>query len=215
MRAYTDELSFAVAMLTPENVAQVRRDGRLLVARLETARSLERCAAFEEQMPRDLESLHALLDAASVAANAIRHAAVPDAMNEIGTQMRELDAATARARETTELAIRRLGAAKSALAPDPEECARMDRAATARSRMREEMDRFRAALPELAHRHAGRWVVFLDGRVRSTHDDAVSAYAAAVADLGPTAGFVVAPASHEAPVRLSRGAARIVRRRAG
>ncbi len=53
--------------------------------------------------------------------------------------------------------------------------------------------RFEAALPRLMRRHRGRWVVFLDGEVKSAHDNEESALAAGIERFGADAAFIVAP----------------------
>ena len=56
----------------------------------------------------------------------------------------------------------------------------------------EEMERFRAALPELLKTLPGKWVVFKDGEVRSVHDDEDAAFLAGMQAFGRDGGHVVA-----------------------
>ncbi len=58
---------------------------------------------------------------------------------------------------------------------------------------------FRKQLPELMPNHAGRWVVFLDGGVKSLHDTQEEAYAEAANTFGLFAGFVVAKVEKVVP----------------
>jgi hypothetical protein len=64
---------------------------------------------------------------------------------------------------------------------------------TTAERVREEMARFEAALPDLLQTARGKWVVFRDGRIVSIHDDARTAYEEGLRRFGPTGGHVVAP----------------------
>ncbi len=59
------------------------------------------------------------------------------------------------------------------------------------SRVLAETRRFRDALPALLESHAGQWVVFKDGAVRSVHDSMEEAYRAGIRCFGPTGGQVV------------------------
>lgn len=54
-----------------------------------------------------------------------------------------------------------------------------------------EVARFEGALPELLETLAGKWVVFLGGQVRSSHDTEADAVAAAEAELNAEDGFVI------------------------
>lgn len=74
---------------------------------------------------------------------------------------------------------------------------------TASDRVREEMGRFREALPRLLPELEGRWVVFRDGEVVSVHDDEEQAYRAAVEQFGPAGGQVIARVEPERTVPLS------------
>jgi len=65
--------------------------------------------------------------------------------------------------------------------------------ADVRQMVREEYDRFLEALPSLIPTSAGKWVVFLNGRVEGTFDTEGQALGEAVARFGPRGGFVVAP----------------------
>ena len=73
---------------------------------------------------------------------------------------------------------------------------------TVSEKVLQETKLFRAALPGLLAEHRGQWVVFIDGSVRSFHDDEKSAYDAAVQEFGPGTGYVIAPVSetHPTPV---------------
>lgn len=64
---------------------------------------------------------------------------------------------------------------------------------------------FRAALPGLLEEHRGEWVVFHEGSVRSMHATIREAYAAAINELGPDAGFVVAPIEEVRPSPIYTG----------
>jgi len=70
---------------------------------------------------------------------------------------------------------------------------------TPAERVKQEMQAFRRALPELLKDHAGQWVVFFDGKVVDFYQDEASAYDAAIQAFGPNAGFVVAPVAPEYP----------------
>ena len=68
---------------------------------------------------------------------------------------------------------------------------------TSEDKVRNEMEAFRRALPDLLERHLGKWVVFVDGKVSSLHDTEQDAYGCGMTELGPEAGFVVARVSPE------------------
>ena len=63
---------------------------------------------------------------------------------------------------------------------------------TSADKVLEEAQRFYEKLPELLVELQGKWVVFLDGEVRSVHDDENSAYEVATATFGPEIAFVIA-----------------------
>jgi hypothetical protein len=69
----------------------------------------------------------------------------------------------------------------------------------------EETKRFHQALPALLPDHRGRWVVFLDGKVKSEHDSEPLAYASAVKAFGRDGGFVVAPVVEVSSVPVTAG----------
>ena len=69
----------------------------------------------------------------------------------------------------------------------------------------EETKRFRAALPQLLEEHAGAWVVFMNGRVASVHDDHDAAYRAGLAEYGPDATYVVDRVELKRAVPLTAG----------
>jgi hypothetical protein len=73
-------------------------------------------------------------------------------------------------------------------------------------RVLEETRRFHRALPMLLETHRGRWVVFVDGRVRSDHASEEQAYAWAVATYGEHGGFVVAPVDELRPTPVTAAA---------
>lgn len=50
---------------------------------------------------------------------------------------------------------------------------------------------FADALPGLLEQHAGRWVVFADGRVHHAESTRKAAHAWGMQHLGPLAGFLV------------------------
>ena len=56
----------------------------------------------------------------------------------------------------------------------------------------DESRRFRASLPKLLADHFGKWVVFYQGRVVSSHDTEEEAYVAGLARPGLGSGHVVA-----------------------
>ena len=62
-----------------------------------------------------------------------------------------------------------------------------------RQKVREEYDRFLNALPSLIQTHAGKWVVFLDGKMEGAFETEKQALDDAVQRFGPRRGFVVAP----------------------
>jgi hypothetical protein len=68
----------------------------------------------------------------------------------------------------------------------------------AEQKVREESRRFRAALPGLLDRYAGRWVVFVNGQVAEDCDDEEEAYAAGVRRFGVKGGFVIAQVTEDA-----------------
>jgi hypothetical protein len=70
-------------------------------------------------------------------------------------------------------------------------------------KVKQEMQAFRANLPDLLPDHPGQWVVFIDGKVVDFYVDEESAYAAAMKAFGPHAGFVVAEVAPEKPQPVS------------
>jgi hypothetical protein len=78
---------------------------------------------------------------------------------------------------------------------------------TATEKVRQEMERFNAALPELMKALQGKWVIFKDGQVQSHHDDETSAYLKAVETYGLEGGFVIAEVREQKPVLLSAAVA--------
>lgn len=72
----------------------------------------------------------------------------------------------------------------------------------AHDRVKAEMARFLEALPKLRETLEGRWVVFLDGAVRSDHDTQERAYVSAVDVFGLQGGFVVAQVVEVKPVHV-------------
>ena len=74
---------------------------------------------------------------------------------------------------------------------------------TTADRVREEMGRFREALPRLLSELEGRWVVFRDGEVVSVHDDEEQAYIAGMERFGPDGGQVIALVVPERVVPVS------------
>lgn len=68
--------------------------------------------------------------------------------------------------------------------------------------VREESRRFRAQLPELIKKYAGRWVVFRDGAVQADFDDEETAYTSGVQEFGVRGGFVIARVVEEQPLRI-------------
>ena len=71
----------------------------------------------------------------------------------------------------------------------------------------EETKRFRAVLPSLLKTHRGKWVVFLNGEVKSAHDDETSAYADAIRLFGPDVPYVIAPIVETAPTPVTAAVA--------
>jgi hypothetical protein len=70
-------------------------------------------------------------------------------------------------------------------------------------KVRQEMDRFYAALPDLKKTLADRWVVYRDGVVHSDHMSEIEAYLAAVKQFGLDGAFVVAQVVDVKPTPLS------------
>jgi hypothetical protein len=83
----------------------------------------------------------------------------------------------------------------------------MDNVTEANRKVREEMVRYRAALPGLLARYGGRWVVFKDGKVVSDHDTIDDAHAAGVEAFGVFGGQVVIQVAEEKPLYINAGAA--------
>jgi hypothetical protein len=78
------------------------------------------------------------------------------------------------------------------------------RLARANAAVRDEMACFRAALPELLRgEHAGRWIVFREGRVCSAHDSSDAAYRAGVEAFGIFGGQVIVRVEVEVPRYVS------------
>lgn len=68
----------------------------------------------------------------------------------------------------------------------------------------EEMRRFKEALPNLmAGKCAGRWVVFKDGEVKSTHDDEAAAFHAGLEAFGTDGGHLVIQVAEPQVIRLN------------
>jgi hypothetical protein len=62
---------------------------------------------------------------------------------------------------------------------------------------------FEAARPRLMRgRYRGRWVVFLDGKVQSDHDDELEAFEAGVKAFGVETPFVIGAVRKPVPVTL-------------
>jgi hypothetical protein len=76
---------------------------------------------------------------------------------------------------------------------------------TVADRVLEETRRFRDALPELLNEHAGKWVVFKDGRVVSVHKDEDEAYRAGLEKFGREGGHVIAPVIPDVPAPITAG----------
>jgi len=70
-------------------------------------------------------------------------------------------------------------------------------------KVRVEMEAFRRMLPDLLPLHAGKWVVFLDGKVQAFFDDESAAYDHAIRTFGPSRGFVVAQVAPERPAPVT------------
>ncbi|MBI5487906.1 MAG: hypothetical protein HY905_11285 [Deltaproteobacteria bacterium] len=70
-------------------------------------------------------------------------------------------------------------------------------------KVKQEMQAFRVALPDLLRDHPGQWVVFIDGKVVDFYVDEESAYGAAIRAFGPHAGFVIAQVAGEKPQPVS------------
>lgn len=67
--------------------------------------------------------------------------------------------------------------------------------------VRQEMKRFREALPRLLKGpYAGKWVVFKDGDVRTAHETAAEAHKAGARALGIFGGQVIAQVVEEKPL---------------
>ncbi|MCG8556431.1 MAG: hypothetical protein MJD61_14250 [Proteobacteria bacterium] len=73
--------------------------------------------------------------------------------------------------------------------------------------VREESERFYAKLPELLPEMEGKWVVFRDGEVKSTHDDQDAALRTALKEYGMHGGYVIAEVAEVKPAHLSALAA--------
>lgn len=73
-------------------------------------------------------------------------------------------------------------------------------------KVRQEMGRFRHALPGLMATHQGRWVVFKDGQVHSSHETSAEAHRAGVQAFGVFGGQVIARVAAEEPRPISAGA---------
>jgi hypothetical protein len=71
-----------------------------------------------------------------------------------------------------------------------------------RDAVREEMDRFIAALPKLLREIPGKWVVFREGKVQSIHEDQDSAYVAGRRMFGSHGGQVIAQVAEIRPIRV-------------
>jgi hypothetical protein len=76
---------------------------------------------------------------------------------------------------------------------------------SAREKVHEEMQRFRAELPRLLTEMKGKWVVFRDGQVQSVHDTEEAAYSAGLSKFGREGGHVVAQVAEEHPIPLNAG----------
>jgi hypothetical protein len=72
-------------------------------------------------------------------------------------------------------------------------------------RVRQETLRFREALPELLKTHAGKWVVFRDGEVKSVHPTEEEAYKAGLDQFGRDGGQVIVQVVEEPPFPITAG----------
>ena len=69
--------------------------------------------------------------------------------------------------------------------------------------IRDEMARFRQALPQLLSEHRGEWLIFLGGEVKASFADEDAAYNAAIDRYGEAGGFVIVQAVEEVPRIIS------------
>ena len=74
---------------------------------------------------------------------------------------------------------------------------------TVAEKVLEETKRFRAALPQLLATQRGKWVVFMDGEVKSIHEDEKSAYDDAFHRFGADGGYVIAPVVETSPTPVT------------
>jgi len=72
-----------------------------------------------------------------------------------------------------------------------------------RERVRVEMAAFEEQLPDLLRHHPGKWIVFRDKTVHSTHESEAAAYSAAVKEFGYAGGFVIAQVLPRPPTPLT------------
>jgi hypothetical protein len=68
--------------------------------------------------------------------------------------------------------------------------------------VREEMDRFIEALPQLLREIPGKWVVFRDAKVQSVHADEESAFSAGHRKFGTKGGQVIAQVAEIRPIQV-------------
>jgi hypothetical protein len=68
--------------------------------------------------------------------------------------------------------------------------------------VREEMDRFIEALPQLLREIPGKWVVFREAKVQSVHEDEDSAFSAGHRMFGTKGGQVIAQVAEIRPIQV-------------
>ena len=68
--------------------------------------------------------------------------------------------------------------------------------------VREEMDRFIEALPQLLREIPAKWVVFREAKVQSIHDDEDSALSAGHRMFGTMGGQVIAQVAEIRPIQV-------------
>lgn len=72
-------------------------------------------------------------------------------------------------------------------------------------KVRQEYQRFLAALPELLTTIPGKWVVFKDGAVQGAFDDENVAFDEAVKQFGLDSAFAIAPVRPVEPTPITAG----------
>lgn len=76
---------------------------------------------------------------------------------------------------------------------------------TTNEKVLKETLRFREELPELLKTLPGKWVVFRDGKVHSSHDDKRAAHRAGLSAFGLDGGQIIIQVAEQRPYPISAG----------